>query len=1218
VQSIAGDRATGHETKLEIRSRWVPLPPAGTAEHLESQGLHLLERSRLYSLRSAYTPEPCHLSVLADPRIEESRPAADDDGAYVDVFCLPGVTDAEGETAAAALRLTGLSDVRCEAGTRFRFASLPPMERRAAVERLIGNPIVHRFRWSDAEPLSAVQQESAPETPRVRVVALREAGDAELLRFSGVHHLALDLNEMRTVAAYFRTQGRAPTDVELQSIALTWSEHCSHKTFRATIELDRDGRTETIPGLLRTCLATPTATLNRPWVRSAFVDNAGVIALDGRHDLAFKVETHNHPAALEPYGGAHTGAGGVIRDVLAVSAEPIANTDVLCFGPWDLPADKVPAGAFHPSRTREDVVRGVADYGNNMGIPTVGGAVLYHPGYTANPLVFCGTLGIAPRDSHPREPLPGDVVVLLGGRTGRDGLHGATMSSGSLDRERAAGSAVQIGEPITEKIVRDVLPHLRDEGLYHAITDCGAGGLCSAVGEMAETLGVDLQLDRVSLKYQGLKPWEVWLSEAQERMVLAVPEASLPRVHQLCRSFGAEATRVGRFRGDGLLRLLDREECVGELTMEFLHGGRPETVLKARWRQPLAETQPTQSSRLDATSSLLALLSHPNIASKEDIIRRYDHEVGAATVVKPLAGNGGPSDAAVLQPTGSRQGVVIAHGINSLYGQIDPHAMAMLAVDEALRNLVAVGGSIDRTALLDNFCWGDVDDPEELGALVRATQGCRDAALAYGAPFICGKDSLRNTSEDGAGRHSIPRTLLISAMGVIPNARRTATMDLKAAGNNLYLLGLTKDELGASHYLSLLGVSGGAVPCVRPRETKRVMRRLTRAIREGLVRSCHDVSEGGLAVAAAEMVLAGGLGLEMNLDGVPGDASSLESLLFAESPGRFLVEVAAEREPAFEDLMDNAPFAKVGQVQEDHRFAVRHGAETCVDLTIDEIAAAWRGKAIESLTASYAAPTRPAAVGQAVEPALAAPRLKSHAGRASVRALVLAAPGVNCDPETVEACRAAGAAAESVHLNQLLDGQRRLLDYGFLVLAGGFSYGDHLGAGAMLATALRYQLLDDLRRFVDDGRPILGICNGFQILARLGFLGEVALIPNGSGRFQCRWVPIEIRPSPCPFLRDLHHMELPIANGEGRVVVPDEALDEILTLAPLRYRQNPNGSVADIAGVCNSRGNVFGLMPHPERYVTTLHHPRWQRGEPLPPLGLRLFENAVSYVRSEL
>jgi len=1211
VQGIEVEPGIIQGLVLEICSPWSHTPPA-TAE-LARLGIILLGESRviavegLDSVESLIGGEP--LAALFDPLVEAI--ATDGaEGQWIDVYCRPGVTDAEGDMASLALEQAGREGVRCRAGLRYRFADHVPPEFRERVQRLVGNPLIHRFAWDDDETVDrstkGVVSADLPVTD-VATIEVVDLDDDGLMALSRDRGLALDLTEMRAIQMHFAGLERAPTDVELESVALTWSEHCSHKTFKATIDFDYAGRVETIQGLLNSCIAQPTAGLNKRWVHSAFVDNAGVIALDARYDLAFKVETHNHPSALEPYGGAHTGVGGVIRDILAVSAEPIANTDVLCFGPLDLADSRTPDGAFHPRTTFREMVRGVADYGNNMGIPTVGGAVLFHPGYTANPLVYCGTLGLMPADSHPRQPLAGDPVVLLGGRTGRDGLHGATMSSETLQRATVSSSTVQIGAPITEKTVRDVIPRLRDERLYHAITDCGAGGLCSAIGEMGEELGVEVDLALVPLKYVGLIPWEIWLSEAQERMVLAVPAEALPRLFELCRAYNVEATVLGAFRDDGLLKLRHGEQPVAELTMSFMHGGRPARRLTARWTDPPAG-QYRAGEATDPAGSLLRLLAHPNIASKEEVIRRYDHEVQGATVVKPLAGAAGPSDAAVLRPLpNSWSGAALSHGINPLYTALDPHAMAMLAVDEALRNLVAVGGSIDRVALLDNFCWGDVDDPVELGGLVRASQGCRDAALLYGTPFICGKDSLRNASTDASGKHSIPGTLLISAIGVMADVRRCVSMELKTPGNRLYLLGRTADELGGSHYALIEGIEGGRVPRVRSEETPQLMRRLTRAIHYGLVRSCHDLSEGGLAVAVAEMALAGELGVELTLDPTSDQAPASEALLFSESPGRFVVEIAEEDAHRFDELFAALPRTLIGCVTQNARFAVRQGTSTVLDLTVEQLDSAWRAP----LTMGDGKRT----VASQADAGHSADRPRPDAGKSTVRALVLAAPGVNCEQETAEACRVAGAEVELIHLNQLLSGRRQLAEFDLLVLPGGFSYGDHLGAGAMLATILRHRLLPDLERFVAEGRPVLGICNGFQILARLGLLGQVALALNEAGEFECRWVRLHAERSNCLFLQGLEDPELPVAHGQGRVIVPEGSLTEVLRRAPLRYLDNPNGSVADIAGVCNQAGTVLGLMPHPERFVTELQHPRWSSGHGREPWGLRIFQNAVHYAR---
>jgi phosphoribosylformylglycinamidine synthase len=553
--------------------------------------------------------------------------------------------------------------------------------------------------------------------------------------------------------------------------------------------------------------------------------------------------------------------------------------------------------------------------------------------------VFCGTVGIAPRGKHPRDVQPGDAVVVLGGRTGRDGIHGATFSSAELTHTTAeeVGSAVQIGDPITEKKVLDVLLQARDAGLYSAITDCGAGGLSSAVGEMGERTGAQVALDDVPLKYAGLQPWEIWLSEAQERMVLAVPPRHLDTLLALCAGEDVEATVIGHFTGDGRLTVTHQGRTVVDLSMEFLHKGIPQRVLEAIWTNDdrrlttddRTENRPSVvGGRWSVVEVLKALLAHPNIASKAPIIRTYDHEVRGATVVKPLVGAAcdGPGDAAVLQPLrGTTLGLALGCGINPRYGQIDPYWMALACVDEALRNVVAVGGDPRQAAILDNFCWGDPRQPDRMAGLVRAAAGCYDAAVAFGTPFISGKDSLNNEYRDAAGQRTpIPPTLLITALALAPDVRRAATMDLKEPGNYVYLVGETRDELAGSHYQGLgtrdWGLGGtnpqSQVPKVDLEIAPRLFAALHGAIASGLVRACHDLSEGGLGVAAAEMAFAGERGLRLSLGAAPRPAGLDDdaTLLFSESPSRFLAEVRPADAPAFEAALAGLPFARAGEV----------------------------------------------------------------------------------------------------------------------------------------------------------------------------------------------------------------------------------------------------------------------------------------------------------------
>ncbi|MFN2137029.1 MAG: phosphoribosylformylglycinamidine synthase subunit PurS, partial [Candidatus Promineifilaceae bacterium] len=728
------------------------------SEELDGQGARLLASAAQYGITGLRAIATEHLFflrgmlhmadverlaalLLADPltetaQVEEWQGQAgpeerDGERAVVEVTYLPGVTDSPGDSlvrAAAQLGITGLEEAAT--GRRYTLAGkVDPAQVARFAAGVLANPVVQRF-TVDAPvtpPFARAERESA----LAEKIALLQASHEELLAISRERRLSLDLPEMLAIQAYFRSEGRDPTDVELETLAQTWSEHCVHKTFKAKINYvgpaagDLSGATVTreIDGLLNTTIRAATESINRPWVRSAFVDNAGITAFDERYDLAFKVETHNHPSALEPFGGANTGIGGVVRDVLGVSARPIANTDVLCFGPEETARELLPAGVLHPHRIAAGVVAGIEDYGNKMGIPTVNGAILYHEGYTANPLVYCGCLGILPRGSHPTAVQPGDLIIALGGRTGRDGLRGATFSSMEMDvsTSEVAGSAVQIGNPITEKQVQELILLARDEGLYNAITDCGAGGFSSAIGEMGEGVGARVQLRDAPLKYSGLLPWEIWLSEAQERMVLAVPRPFWPRLQELARGQDVEAFCLGEFEDSGQLRIFYDEALVGDLSMSFLHDGVPRQSLQAIWEPP-APLPESGDPGLAPQEALLKLLAFPNIRSKETVLRRYDHEVQGGTAVKPLTGvaNQGPSDAAVIVPqvvqeTHSPRAVAIGNGICPQYGQIDPYLMAWAAIDEALRNVVAAGADPDTVAILDNFCWGNPNLPDRLG-----------------------------------------------------------------------------------------------------------------------------------------------------------------------------------------------------------------------------------------------------------------------------------------------------------------------------------------------------------------------------------------------------------------------------------------------------------------------------------------------------------------------
>jgi len=906
--------------------------------------------------------------LLLDPVVEQSvcGPVGGDRfgvadtpaGQLVCVILKPGVMDPVAQSAQQAIAEFGIPVEAVRTLSKYWIDGVGQDDVRRLADHVLANDAIEQVIFG---PLAVDRLQLGSEYRfQRREIELSGLDDEGLMQLSRGGQLYLQLAEMQTIQAYYQRLGRPPSDVELETLAQTWSEHCSHKTLAGRIAYRDEQGERHFENMLRETIFAATEKIRRrlgeaDWCVSVFEDNAGIVRFDERFDAVFKVETHNHPSAIEPYGGANTGIGGVIRDPLGtgLGAKPVCNTDVFCFAPPDTPAHSLPAGVLHPRRVIEGVVAGVRDYGNRMGIPTINGAVYFDRRYLGNPLVYCGNAGILPRDKTRGEPRDGDHIVVLGGRTGRDGIHGATFSSAELtsESESVSGGAVQIGNAITEKMLVDVILAARDRGLYHAITDCGAGGLSSAVGEMGEQLGAAVHLDRVPLKYEGLSYTEIWISEAQERMVLAVPEAHWSELHELCAAEGVEATSIGRFQASGRLELFYQGQQVADLAMEFLHDGRPPVVRQATYqRAPVVAQRLPHGS--DFNETLVRILGSLNVASKHWIIRQYDHEVQGGSAIKPLVGVAdGPGDAAVVRPVlDSRRGLVIACGMNPRYGDFDTYHMAASAIDEAVRNCVAVGADPQRIAILDNFCWGDCEKPETLGSLVRAAIACHDTALAFGTPFISGKDSLNNefryVDKQGATQTiAVPPSLLISAMGQVADVGRCVTMDLKQAGNRLYQVGITKNEMGGSHFALVHQCEGGAVPQVDAEAARETFAAVHRAVDASLVRACHDLSEGGLAVAAAEMAFAGGLGAVVDLDSVPAsdDVAEPGQLLFSESNSRFLCEVPVAAAAEFEATLADVPHAKIGEVRADARLQITGaGGRLWVDADIDSLRDAWR------------------------------------------------------------------------------------------------------------------------------------------------------------------------------------------------------------------------------------------------------------------------------------
>jgi phosphoribosylformylglycinamidine synthase len=909
--------------------------------------------------------------VLADPVTETfsaAPPAAPELCAgpaelptVVHVLPRAGVTDPAAESVREACGLVGARPAAVRSVRKYWLPPLAAADAARLAWGLLASEAIHDV---VVGPLAITTLAGGRRWDFVReTVDLDGLDDAALARLSRDRCLALSVAELHAVRDHFRGLGRPPFEIELETIAQTWSEHCCHKTLTSAVDHAGPDGPARYANLLKETVFAATQKIRASlgpadWCVSVFRDNSGVVRFDGDHDVCVKVETHNHPSAIEPYGGAATGLGGVIRDVLGtgLGAKPVASLDVFCVAPADTPRDTLPPGVIHPRRLLAGVVAGVRDYGNRMGIPTIAGAVAFHPGYLGNPLVFCGTVGIMPRGGADAAVQPGDLVVVAGGRTGRDGIHGATFSSIELSSasETQSGGSVQIGHAIHEKTLTDFVLEASRQRLFHAITDCGAGGLSSAVGEMGAALGAAVDLDRVPLKYEGLSATEVWISEAQERMVLAVAPADWDALARIAAAEGVEATAIGTFTGTGRIELKWHGAVAGELDCHFLHEGRPKQRLVSSFARPPATPARWTTDGAGIGAALERVLALPDVSSKAWIIRQYDHEVQGASVVKPLLGPGeGPADGTVVRGVlGRPRGIVLGVGLRHRLGPLDPYEMAAGGIVEAVANVVAAGADPARIALLDNFCWGDVRRPESLGPLVEACRACHDVAVALEAPFVSGKDSLNNvfawTDAAGAAHElSIPPTLLATALGQVADVGRVMTPDLKAAGHRLAIVGTTRGETAGSQ-AELAGiVHGGAVPRSDVAAFRAACAAVAAANAAGLVRACHDVSDGGLAAAVAEMAIAGGTGARLDLGAVPivGDAlpATARDLVaaFAESPGRFVCAVAPSDADAFTASMAGVPWAWIGGGLPEPVMEIATAAGGVERIPIERLARAW-------------------------------------------------------------------------------------------------------------------------------------------------------------------------------------------------------------------------------------------------------------------------------------
>lgn len=938
------------------------------AEHLQLNVDEVLSIA-IYTIEGDITKEELQRIArgpLCDPIIQRyaiNKELIDRFDWIVEVGFRPGVTDNVGKTARRAIELLIGRKIEGVYTSR-RYVINGGVERgdvERIAEKLLANELIERFEIIDGGKWNP-QKVIHPYVPKVRgeenfiIEEIDLCVDNEkLLSISNERVLALNLDEMKIIQRYLKDEsvlierkkaglGGKITDAELECLAQTWSEHCKHKIFNSLIRYeDNQGKIEIIDSLFNSYIKAATREIREKMGKddfclSVFVDNAGIIKFNNKHNLVFKVETHNSPSALDPYGGALTGIVGVNRDHFGTGkgAKLVFNTDVFCFAS-PFYSEPLPSRILHPRRIYEGVREGVEHGGNKSGIPTVNGCVVFDDRYLGKPLVYCGTGGIMPSQivgepTHTKEILPGDLIVMAGGRIGKDGIHGATFSSEEL-HEGSPVTAVQIGDPITQKKMTDFLLVARNKNLYRCITDNGAGGLSSSVGETARLSGgCELYLEKAPLKYAGLKPWEILISESQERMTLAVEPQKIDEFLELAGRMDVEATVLGKYTGSGKFHVLFGGKTVAYLDMDFLHDGLPQMRLDAKWTPP-KNKEPDFPEPSDMCRALKDMLSRLNICSKEWIIRQYDHEVQGGSVVKPLVGaaNDGPSDAAVIRPMlDSFEGVIVANGICPRYSDIDTYHMAACAIDEAIRNTIAVGGSLGNIAGLDNFCWCDPvqsdktpDGEYKLAQLVRANKALYDYTRAYGVPCISGKDSMKNDYHIGDIKISIPPTLLFSTVGKIADVRMAVTMDAKKPGDIVYILGETYNELGGSEWFAMHGYTGNNVPKVNAEKAKNLYSALSIAIKKRLVASCHDCSDGGLGIALAETAFSGWLGMSVDISRAPAVGIARDDyLLFSESQSRFVVTIHPSAKSEFEEVMKGNAVVEVGKVTPDRTLVI--------------------------------------------------------------------------------------------------------------------------------------------------------------------------------------------------------------------------------------------------------------------------------------------------------
>lgn len=823
----------------------------------------------------------------------------------VEVAYKPGVMNPEVASILKCAKDLGINLKAADSSWEYSFfGKISKKEIETITKRLLVNDTVERNIEKPPKTLLITGHPS-----KTKTIPIRNAKDRELEELSR-DKLFLNLEEMKVIKDYFTSLDRDPTDCELEVIALTWSEHCGHKTFKARLTIDGIDKEPLITRIKKT------AKQNKKLIVSAFVDNSGVIDFDEKWAISGKVETHNSPSAIEPYGGAMTGSGGVFRDVLGtgLGSKVLISTDIFCFAPPDMPETLLPPGCLPPDYLLRKVVYGVRDYGNRVGIPTNNGSIHFHQDFRAKPTVAVGAYGIIEKKkANLKNPKEDDLIFTVGGRTGRDGVHGATFASGEMthDTVNTSGSRVQIGNAIEEKRVIDFILDISKKNLIRTLTDCGAGGYCSAIGERAQETGAIVNLEKVPLKYPNLAPWEIFLSESQERMVIIVDPKNKNEVEKIARIYNVEASVIGKITNTKRLIVKHSAEIVCDLSMDFIHNGLPQRHMIGKSTKKRTRIKKPKGSQT-IKNDLYKILSDPNVASKESIVRMYDHNVQGTNALHPFSGENfdGPNDGAIVKNNLFKSsGIATAHGINPIMNRIDPYWGSIWAITEAVSNYVSIGGDIKKAALIDNFIW-PFPDEESIADLDKSVDACVYMSEILNMPFVSGKDSLSSTYRYPSGKIlKIPPVLLISVFGKITNVEKTSSSDFKKIGSTLVLVGnLDTTNLGGTIYYQKTN-SKGDVPRVDIKNLNEILESIHKGIGSGQIISCHDISEGGLATAICEMSFGGDMGAVIKL---PSNISK-QNFLFSETTGTFVVEVKSK--DVAKKLFKNVPYTIVGNTQ---------------------------------------------------------------------------------------------------------------------------------------------------------------------------------------------------------------------------------------------------------------------------------------------------------------